>query len=47
VGGELVGVDSTLDGTDHIVDFKTLQGFSHYNDTSTTPGATLKKGEKL
>ena len=36
------GVDCALDGADHIVDFETLQGLSHYNNTSTTPGATQK-----
>ena len=40
------GVDCALDGADHIVDFKTLQGLSHYNNTSTTPGATLEKRQK-
>jgi hypothetical protein len=28
------------------VDFKTLQGLSHYDNTSTTPGATLEKWQK-
>ena len=38
------GADCALDGADHIVDFKTLQGLSLYNNTSTTPGATLDRG---
>jgi len=36
------GVDCSLDGADHIVDFKALQGLSHDNNTSTTLGATLE-----
>ena len=42
------GVDCDLDGANHIVDFKTLQGLSHYDTTfvrqhlSTIPGATLE-----
>jgi hypothetical protein len=28
------------------VDFKTLQGLSHYDNTSTIPGATLEKRQK-
>jgi hypothetical protein len=40
------GVDCDLDGADHIVDFKTLQGLSHYDNTSTIPGATLEKRQK-
>ena len=35
-----------LDGTNQIVDFKTLQGLSHYDNTSTIPGATLEKRQK-
>ena len=40
------GVDCDLDGADHIVDFKTLQGLSHYDNTSSIPGATLEKRKK-
>ena len=40
------GVDCDLDGANHIVDFKTLQGLSHYDNTSTIPGATLEKRQK-
>ena len=40
------GLDCALDGADHIVDFKTHQGLSHYNNTSTTPCATLEKRQK-
>jgi len=40
------GVDCALDGADHIVDCKALQGLSHCNNTSTTPGATLEKRQK-
>ena len=41
------GVGFDLDGANHIVDFKTLQGLSHYDNTSTIPGVTLEKGKKL
>jgi hypothetical protein len=34
------GVDCELDGADQILDFKTLQGLSHHDNTCTTPGAT-------
>ena len=37
------GAEYILDGASHLVDFKTLQGLSHYDNTSTTPGATLEK----
>jgi len=37
------GVGFDLDGANHIVDFKTRQGLSHYDNTSTIPGATLEK----
>ena len=40
------GVDCDSDGSDHIVDFKTLQGLSHFDNTSTIPGATLEKRQK-
>ena len=40
------GVDCDLDGANYIVDFKTLQGLSHYDNTSTIPGATLEKEAK-
>jgi len=40
------GVDCALYGVDQSVDFKTLQGLSHYNNTSTTPGVTLEKRQK-
>jgi hypothetical protein len=40
------GVDCNLDGSNHIVDFRTLQGLSHYDNTSTIPGATLEKRQK-
>ena len=40
------GVDCDLDGANHIVDSKTLQGLSHYDNTSTIPGATLEKRQK-
>jgi hypothetical protein len=40
------GVDCVLDGADHIVDFKTLQGLSHYDNTSSTPGAILENRQK-
>jgi hypothetical protein len=40
------GVDCYLDGVNHVVDFKTLQGLSHYDNTSTIPGATLEKRQK-
>ena len=40
------GVDCDLDGTNRIVDFKSLQGLSHYDNTSTIPGATLEKRQK-
>jgi len=40
------GVDCALDGSDHIVDFKTLQGLLHYNNTSTAPGASIEKRQK-
>ena len=40
------GVDCDLDGANHIVDFKTLQGLSHYDNTSTIPGAALEKRQK-
>jgi len=41
------GVDCALDdGADHIVDFKTLHGLSHYNNTSKTPGATRREKAK-
>jgi hypothetical protein len=33
----------SLDYTNHVMDFKTPQGLSHYNNTSTAPGATLEK----
>jgi len=39
-------VDCALDSSNHIVNFKTPQGLSHYNNTSTTPGATLEKRQK-
>ena len=41
------GADCDLDGANHIVDFKTLQGLSHFDSTSTFPGATRRKGKKL
>ena len=37
------GAECALDGASHVVDFKTLQGLSHYNNTSIIPGATLEK----
>ena len=37
------GGDCDLDGSNHIVDFNTLQVLSHYDNTSTIPGATLEK----
>ena len=40
------GVDCDLYGTNHIVDFMALQGLSHYDNTSTIPGATLEKRQK-
>jgi len=40
------GVGCDLDGTDHIVDFKTPQGLLHYDNTSTIPRATLEKRQK-
>jgi hypothetical protein len=40
------GVDCDLGGTNHIVDFKALQGLSHYDNTSTIPGITLEKRQK-
>ena len=40
------GADCDLDGADHIVDFEAPQGLSHYDNTSTIPGATLEKGQK-
>jgi len=36
-------VECDPDGANHVVDFKTLQGLSHYNSTSTIPGPTLEK----
>jgi len=40
------GADFDLDGANHIVDFMALQGFSHDDNTSTIPGATLEKRQK-
>jgi hypothetical protein len=40
------GAGCDLDGTNHIVDFKTLRGLSHYDNTSTIPGETLEKRQK-
>ncbi len=40
------GVDCDLTGANHIVDFKRPQGLSHYDNTSTIPGATLEKRQK-
>jgi hypothetical protein len=40
------GVGCDLDGANQIVDFKTLQGLSHYDNTSTIPGETLEKRQK-
>ena len=40
------GVDCDLNGANHIVDFRTLQGLSSYDNTSTIPGATLEKRQK-
>ena len=40
------GADCDLDGANQIVDFKTLQGLSHYDNTSTIPGGTLEKKQK-
>jgi hypothetical protein len=37
------GVDCDLNGADHISDFKTLEGLSHYDSTSTTPKGTLEE----
>ena len=37
------GAECALDGANHVVDFKTLQGLSYYNNTFTAPGATLEK----
>jgi len=39
-------VDCSLGGADHIVDFKTILGLSHCDNSSTTPGATLEKCQK-
>jgi len=40
------GLGCDLDGANLIVDFKTPQGLSHYDNTSTIPGATLEKRQK-
>jgi len=40
------GADCDLNGANQIVDFKTLQALSHYDNTSTIPGATLEKRQK-
>ena len=37
------GAECVVDGASHVVDFKTLQGLFHYNNTSIIPGATLEK----
>jgi hypothetical protein len=40
------GVDCDLDGANQFLDFRSLQGLSHYENTSTIPGATLYKRQK-
>jgi len=37
------GAECALGDANHVVNFKTLQGLSHYDITFTNPGATLKK----